>query len=108
MEQQCLSDDQHALVQSDIAIMDKDKLQFYLEQMYNRNHFDKNKMLNWELQATTTKTDYKLAKQYFEALVKATDTYELNAGGGTAGQNKYESANQLTDCGDKIVIKLPR
>jgi hypothetical protein len=58
VEQQCLSDDQHALVQSDIAIMDKDKLQFYLEGMYGSNHFDKNKMLDWERQATATKTNY--------------------------------------------------
>jgi hypothetical protein len=31
--------------------------------MYNSNLFDKNKMLDWEQQATTTKTNYKLAKQ---------------------------------------------
>jgi hypothetical protein len=34
--------------------------------------------------------------------VKATNTYEQNAGGGTAGQNKYKSANQLANCGNKI------
>jgi hypothetical protein len=70
--------------------------------MYYSNHFDKNKMLDWERQATTTKTDYKLAKQYFETLLKAADTYKQNAGGGTTGQNKYESANQLADCYNKI------
>jgi hypothetical protein len=70
--------------------------------MYNSNHFDKNKMLDWERQATATKTNYKLAKQYFKALVKATDTYKQNAGGGTAGQNKYKSAKQLADCGKEI------
>jgi hypothetical protein len=59
-------------------------------------------MLNWEQQATATKTDYKLAKQYFEALVKVTNTYEQNAGGSTAGQNKYKSMNQLADFGNKI------
>ncbi len=52
-------------------------------------------------QTTTVKTNYMLAKQYFEALVKATDIYEQNVGGGTAGQNKYKSANQLADCGNK-------
>jgi hypothetical protein len=35
------------------------------------------------------------------ALVRATDTYKPNAGGSTAGQNKYKSANQLADCGNK-------
>jgi hypothetical protein len=34
--------------------------------------------------------------------VKATDTYEQNAGGGITGQNKYKSANQLADCGNKV------
>jgi hypothetical protein len=63
-------------------IADKDKLQFYLEQMYDSNHFNKNEMLAWEKQPTATKTDYDAAKNYFEALVKAMDTYEMNAGGG--------------------------
>jgi hypothetical protein len=82
--------------------MDEDKLQFYLEEMYNSNHFDKNKILGREQQATATKTNYKLAKQYFEALVKATNKYKQNVGGRTAGENKYKSVNQLTDCGNKI------
>jgi hypothetical protein len=43
-----------------------------------------------------------LAKQYFDVLVKAIDTYEQNSGGSTAGLNKYESVNQLADCGDEI------
>jgi hypothetical protein len=97
-----LDDDQCALVRSDVTIADKDKLQFYLEQMYDSNHFNKNKMLDWEKQPTATKTDYNAAKNYFEALVKAADTYEMNAGGGTTGRNKYESANQLADYGNKI------
>jgi hypothetical protein len=98
----CLDDDQRALVRSDVTITDKDKLQFCFEEMCDSNHFDKNKMLNWERQATTFKTNYTLAKQYFEALVEATATYKQNARGGTAGQNKYESAIQLTDCGNEI------
>ncbi len=97
-----LNDDQHALVRSDITIVGEDKLQFYLEEMYNSNHFDENKMLDWEQQATAVKTNYMLAKQYFEALVKATDAYKQNAGGSTSGQNKYKSAHQLADCGGKI------
>ncbi len=34
--------------------------------------------------------------------MKATDTYAQNAGGGTAGRNKYESANNMADIGDEI------
>ncbi len=97
-----LNNDQRALVRSDVTIADKDKLQFYLEQMYDSNHFDKNKMLAWEKQSTATKRDYDAAKNYFEALVKATDTYKMNAGGGTTGCNKYESANQLAIYGNEI------
>jgi hypothetical protein len=59
-------------------------------------------MLNWEKQPTATKTDYNAAKNYFEALVKATDTYVMNASGGTTGCNKYKSANQLADYVEEI------
>ncbi len=97
-----LDDNQRALLRSDVTIADKDKLQFYWEQMYDSNHFNKNKMLAWEKQPTATKTDYDAAKNYFEALVKATDTYEMNAGGGTTGRNKYKSANQLANYNDEI------
>jgi hypothetical protein len=70
--------------------------------MYDSNHFNKNNMLEWEKQPHATKTNYDSAKDYFDALVKATDTYKQNAGGGTAGRNKYKSANQLADYGNKI------
>ncbi len=92
-----LNGNQRALVRSNVTVADKDKLQFYLEQMYDSNHFDKNEMLTWEKQPTATKTDYDATKNYFEALVKAMDTYEMNAGGGTTGHNKYKSANQQAD-----------
>jgi hypothetical protein len=59
-------------------------------------------MLRWEQQPATTKTDHDLARAYFERIVKATDTYEQNAGGGMAGCNCYESANQLAKYGNKI------
>jgi hypothetical protein len=97
-----LNNNQCTLVRSDVTIVDKDKVQFNLEEMYDSNHFDKNEMLNWEQQATTIKTNYTLAKQYFKALVKATKTYKENRWGGMAGQNKYKSVNQLVDCGNEI------
>ncbi len=55
-----------------------------------------------EQQPTATKTNYNLAQAYFECIVEATNTYEQNAGGGTAGRNRYESANQMADAGHKI------
>ncbi len=59
-------------------------------------------MLTWEQQPQNTKTDFDLAKAYFEAIVKATNTYEQNVGGDDAKHNKYESANQMADYGNKI------
>ena len=70
--------------------------------MYDSNHFEKSEMLDWEKKPSVTKTDYIAAKHYFEELVKATDTYTQNAGGGTTGRNKYESANNMADIGDEI------
>jgi hypothetical protein len=67
-------------VQLDIVIPDKDILKFYLEQMYASGRFDKHQMLEWEKRPDNTKTDYTLAQTYFENLMKATDTYEQNAG----------------------------
>ncbi len=89
-------------MRSDVTIADDDKLQFYLEEIYDSNRFDKQEMLTWERQPTATKTDFDLAKAHFEEIVNATDTCEQNAGGGTAGRNRYESANQMADHGDEI------
>ncbi len=97
-----LDDDQRSLVRSDVTIADDDKLQFYLEEIYNSNRFDKQEMLTWEQQPPIIKTDYVEAKNYFERIVKATDTYEQNAGGSTAGRNRYESANHMADYSDEI------
>ncbi len=63
-------------MRSDVTIADDDKLQFYLEEIYDSNHFDKQEMLTWERQPTATKTDFDLAKAHFEEIVNATDTYE--------------------------------
>jgi hypothetical protein len=89
-------------VRSDVTIADDDKLQFYLEEIYDSNRFDKQEMLTWERQPAATKTDFDLAKAHFKEIVHATDTYEQNAGGGTAGRNQYESADQMADYGDEI------
>jgi hypothetical protein len=42
-----LDDDQNTLVRSDIMISDEDKLQFYLEQIYDSNLIDKAEMMAW-------------------------------------------------------------
>jgi hypothetical protein len=53
-----LDDDQRSLVRSDVTIADDDKLQFYLEEIYDSNRFDKQEMLTWEQQPPAIKTDY--------------------------------------------------
>ncbi len=52
--------------------------------------------------ANNHKTNYDLARAHFKHIFKATDTYEQNAGGGTARRNCYEFANQMANLGDKI------
>ena len=56
-----LNNDQHALVHSDVTIAYDNKLQFYLEEIYNSNCFNKQEMLTWEQQPAATKTNYNLA-----------------------------------------------
>ncbi len=70
--------------------------------MYDSIHFEKSEMLDWEKKPSITKADYTAAKNYFEELVKATDTYAQIAGGGTTGRNKYKSTNHMADIGDEI------
>jgi hypothetical protein len=55
-----LSNDQHALVRSDVTIAANNKLQFYLEEIYDSNCFDKQEILTWEQQPAATKMDYDL------------------------------------------------
>ena len=47
-------------------------------------------------------TDYDIAKHHFELKVKAHDTYIQNSSSGTAGCNKYDSANTMADIGNEI------
>ncbi len=59
-------------------------------------------MLTWEQQPALIKTDFDLTKAYFEAIVKATDVYEQNTGGGLRRGNKCESANQMANISDEL------
>ena len=52
-----LDNDQTALIRSNITISDEDKLQFYIEQMYDSNMFDKAEMMEWEQQPINIKND---------------------------------------------------
>lgn len=98
-----LDDEQMRIERFGITISDEDKLQFYLEQMYASNTFDKKEMTEWENKAEAIKDDFDEAKLYFEGLVKDYETYEQNSGG-TMGKHKYASALQAkeADKGDEL------
>ena len=98
-----LDDDQVRIERFGITISDDDKLQFYLEQMYASNTFDKKEMTEWENKPEAIKNDFEEAKLYFEGLVKDYETYEQNSGG-TTGKHKYDSALQTreADQGDEL------
>ncbi len=66
----CLNDDQRALIRLDVSIAKDNKLQFYLEEIYDSNHFDKQEILMWEQEPSATKTVFTLAKAHFEASSK--------------------------------------
>jgi hypothetical protein len=85
-----------------IVISNKDKLHFYLEQIYVSNCFDKTEMVMWENKPLIIKDNYAQAKPYFENLVKDFKTYMQNSGRKT-GKMGYESANHMADVvGNKI------
>ena len=79
-----------------VVISDEDKLQFYIEQIYASNCFDKKEMVDWENKPVNIKDDYDEAKLYFEGLVQDFETYIQNSGG-DSGKRGYESANQMAD-----------
>lgn len=96
-----LDKEQSRLDRLGITISNEDKLQFYLEQIYASNCFDKTEMVTWENKPIIIKDDYDQAKLYFENLVKDFETYTQNSGGG-ATKMGYESANHIADVGDEI------
>ena len=96
-----LDKEQSRLDRLGIVISDEDKLQFYLEQIYASNCFDKSEMVTWENKPIIIKDDYTQAKLYFETLVRDFETYTQNSGGGAAKMG-YDSANHVADVGDEI------
>ncbi len=96
-----LDKEQSRLDRLGIVISNKDKLQFYMEQIYASNCFDKQEMVTWENKPVLIKDDYNRAKLYFETLVKDFETYTQNSGGGAA-KTGYKSANQMAKVGNEI------
>ena len=96
-----LNEEQQRLALLGIVISDDDKLQFYMEQIYSSNIFDKKEMVEWENKPIVIKDDFIEAKRYFENLVKDFETYSQNSGG-TAAKQGYDSANMAADVGDEL------
>ena len=87
-----------------VVISNEDKLQFYMEQIYASNCFDKKEMVVWENKPINVKYNYDQAKLYFEGLVRDFKTYTQNSGKHV--KKGYKSANQIADVGDKIRIYI--
>jgi hypothetical protein len=101
-----LGDNQGALARLDVAIPDNDKVQFNLKEIYNSNKFDKQDMLTWEQSSAIIKTIFDQTKVHFKKIVKANNVYKYNTGGNSAQCNKYKSANQMANYGNKQSSRL--
>jgi hypothetical protein len=99
----CLNDKQISIERFRINISNKDKLQFYLEQMYSCNQFNQSQMTAWENKVKAIKTNWTEAKWYFEGLVCDLKVYKQNSGG-TVEKSKCKSANHAAeaDKGNKL------
>ena len=84
-----------------VVISGEDKLQFYMEQIYASNCFDKKGMVNWENKPVNIKDDYDEAKLYFEGLVQDFETYTQNSGGDSSKKGLQEP-----DVGNEIRIYI--
>ena len=100
-----LNNNQICIKRFRITISNKDKLQFYLKQMYASNHFDKKEMTEWEWEnkPIAIKDNFDKAKLYFGGLDKDYEVYAQNSSG-TAGKHNFDSANQAAkaNAGDKL------
>jgi hypothetical protein len=84
-----------------VIISNKDKLQFYMEQIYASNCFDKKEMMDWQNKPIHIKDNYNKAKTYFEGLVRDFKTYTLNSDINSSKLG-YKSASQMADIGNEI------
>ena len=96
-----LTKKQESLDRDGIVISNADKLQFYIEQMYDANRFDKKEMITWETKPKPEKT-WENARKYFEKLVKIEHSYNKMAGRQSNKRSQYESANAAAEEGDEV------
>ena len=90
-----LDDDQTDLAANSITISNDDKLQFFIEQMYESKNFERDQYVQWEKKADADKT-WANATAYFETITSDNEGYEANIGG-TAKRGRYESAANVEE-----------
>ena len=90
-----LDEDQEALLVDGIKISDDDKMQHYMEQMYDCGIFDIKDFRTWEEMDPAEQT-WDTAVDYFEGIVESMETFKENMGG-TAKKAKFESAAQVKE-----------
>ena len=90
-----LDEEQEKMSQDGITISTDDKLQHFMEEMYDSGQFDRRDYRGWEDRPDFEKT-WEEATSYFEAIIEAMETYEDNVGG-TAKKSRYESAAQVEE-----------
>ncbi len=91
-----LDDDQVRIKQFGITISNKDKLQFYLEQMYASNHFDKKEMTEWETSLKPSKT------------ISTTQRHTSKDSSGTTKSTSKTAAALPASTTSKVQTKQPR
>ena len=73
-----LDEEQEHLANNKIEILEKDKLQFYIKQMYASQIFEYREMKTWEKKVEADE-DIKAAKDYFEEIFEDNTTPAANS-----------------------------
>lgn len=85
-----LNGGQEMLRHDSIKVSNDDRLQHFIEQMYDGGQFEWRDYQDWEDRPDHEKTWAETTK-FFEALIETMETYEDNIGG-TAKKAKFENA----------------
>ena len=84
-----MDDNQAVLAANNIPILDKDRLQFFIKQMYKSKNFVHEQYVTWEKRLTPAKT-WARDKDYFQELTNDIDEYKANIRG-TEKCTRFES-----------------
>ena len=91
-----LTKSQKELKTNKIVISDDEKLQWYIQQMYDDARFDQQHMTDWEAKPEADQT-WAEATKYFENLIKVQNQYNRMTNRSNAKRSRYESANHTAE-----------